>query len=101
MQKRLLDGTATRKLDPSTISGSKVLEGFGIYVVASAGQNSSYGKISMSLQAESEDTPLPVILGKLANWIGGFESSAAALLLLILLFRFLAPSFFYFLSHFF
>jgi Ca2+-transporting ATPase len=90
VQQRLLDGTATKKLDPFIISGSKVLEGVGTYLVTSVGQNSSYGKILMSLQTESEDTPLQVKLGKLANWIGGLGSGAAALLFFILLFRFVA-----------
>lgn len=90
VQRRLLDGKATKKLDPFIISGSKVLEGVGTYLVTSVGQNSSYGKILMSLQTESEDTPLQVKLGKLANWIGGLGSGAAALLFFILLFRFLA-----------
>jgi Ca2+-transporting ATPase len=90
VQQRLLDGTATRKLDPFVISGSKVLEGVGTYLVTSVGQNSSYGKILMSLQTGSEDTPLQVKLGKLANWIGGLGSGAAALLFFILLFRFIA-----------
>jgi P-type Ca2+ transporter type 2C len=90
VQQRLLNGTATKKLDPFIISGSKVLEGVGNYLVTSVGQNSSYGKILMSLQTESEDTPLQVKLGKLANWIGGLGSGVAALLFFILLFRFLA-----------
>ncbi|KAK4919790.1 plasma membrane calcium, partial [Elasticomyces elasticus] len=84
------DGTATKKLDPFIISGSKVLEGVGTFVVTSVGVNSSYGKIMMSLQTETEDTPLQVKLGKLANWIGGLGSSAAGLLFLILLIKFLA-----------
>jgi Ca2+-transporting ATPase len=90
VQQRILDGTATKKLDPFIISGSKVLEGVGTYLVTSVGENSSYGKILMSLQTDSEDTPLQVKLGKLANWIGGLGSGAAALLFFILLFRFLA-----------
>lgn len=90
VQQRLMDGTATKKLDPFIISGSKVLEGVGSYLVTSVGENSSYGKILMSLQTENEDTPLQVKLGKLANWIGGLGSGAAALLFFILLFRFLA-----------
>lgn len=87
---RILDGTATSKLDPFIISGSKVLEGVGTYLVTSVGINSSYGKILMSLQTENEETPLQVKLGHLANWIGGLGSTAAGLLFLILLIRFLA-----------
>ncbi|RMZ80985.1 hypothetical protein DV738_g2506, partial [Chaetothyriales sp. CBS 135597] len=87
---RIQEGTATAKLDPFIISGSKVLEGVGTYLVTSVGQNSSFGKIMMSLQTTNEMTPLQVKLGKLANWIGGLGSSAAGLLFLVLLIKFLA-----------
>ena len=87
---QLVDGIASRKLDPFIISGSKVLEGVGTYLVTSVGTNSSYGKILMSLQTEDEDTPLQVKLGRLANWIGGLGSGAALLLFFVLLIRFLA-----------
>ncbi len=86
---RIQDGTATSKLDPFIISGAKVLEGVGTYLVTSVGTNSSYGKILMSLQTDNEPTPLQVKLGKLANWIGGLGSSAAGLLFLVLLIKFL------------
>jgi Ca2+-transporting ATPase len=87
---RIQDGTATAKLDPFIISGSKVLEGVGTYLVTSAGVNSSYGKILMSLQTDNEPTPLQVKLGRLANWIGGLGSAAAILLFFVLLFKFVA-----------
>lgn len=88
--KRLMEGTATSKLDPFIISGSKVLEGVGTYLVTSVGVNSSFGKIMMSLQTENEDTPLQVKLGRLANWIGYLGTSAAGFLFFILLMRFVA-----------
>lgn len=88
---RLLhEGAGNPKLDPFIISGSKVLEGVGTYLVTSVGVNSSYGKILLSLQTPAESTPLQVKLARLANWIGGLGSSAAGLLFLILLARFLA-----------
>ena len=86
---QIINGTATRKLDPFIISGSKLLEGVGTYLVTSVGQNSSYGKIMMSLQTESESTPLQVKLSGLANWIGGLGSAAAGPLVPVLLIRFL------------
>lgn len=87
---RIEDSTATSKLDPFIISGSKVLEGVGTYLVTSVGVNSSFGKIMMSLQTENEDTPLQAKLANMANWIGYIGTAAAGLLFFILLIRFLA-----------
>ena len=87
---RITEGTATSKLDPFIISGSKVLEGVGTYLVTSVGVNSSFGKIMMGIQAENEETPLQVKLGRMAKWIGYLGTSAAGLLLIILTFRFIA-----------
>ena len=87
---RIENGTATSKLDPFIISGSKVLEGVGKYLVTSVGVNSSFGKVMMSLQSENEDTPLQVKLARMANWIGYLGTAAAGLLFFILLIRFLA-----------
>lgn len=72
---QIVDGTATKKLDPFIISGSKVLEGVGTYLVTSVGEHSSFGKIMLSLQTESEHTPLQVKLAGLADWIGGLGSA--------------------------
>ncbi|MCJ1432157.1 plasma membrane calcium [Xylographa pallens] len=87
--RHLEQGTASSKLDPFIISGSKVLEGVGTCLVTSVGVNSSYGKIMVSLQTETEDTPLQIKLAKMANWIGYIGSAAAGLLFVILLIRFL------------
>lgn len=87
---RIQDGTAISKLDPFLISGSKVLEGVGTYLVTSVGVNSSFGKIMMSLQIENDDTPLQVKLAHMASWIGYLGTAAAGLLFFILLIRFLA-----------
>ncbi|KAG5298995.1 cation-transporting ATPase [Histoplasma capsulatum G186AR] len=86
---RIMDGTSTKKLDPFIISGSKVIEGVGTYLVTSVGPNSTYGKIMISLQTPNDPTPLQVKLGKLANWIGGLGTAAAVILFTILLIRFL------------
>jgi Ca2+-transporting ATPase len=67
----MINGTATKRMDPFIISGSKVLEGVGTFVVTSVGPNSSYGKILISLQTPNDPTPLQVKLGNLADWIGG------------------------------
>ncbi|ETN43336.1 calcium-translocating P-type ATPase, PMCA-type [Cyphellophora europaea CBS 101466] len=83
-------GPNVKKLDPFLISGSKVLEGVGTFLVTSTGVNSSYGKIMMSLRVKTEPTPLQVKLGRMANWIGGLGSIAAGILFLIQLFRFVA-----------
>lgn len=87
---RIEEGTATSKLDPFIISGSKVLEGVGTYLVTSVGVNSSFGKVMIGLQTENEDTPLQVKLANMANWIGYLGTAAAGLLFFILLIRFLA-----------
>ena len=87
--RHLEQGTASCKLDPFIISGSKVLEGVGTCLVTSVGVNSSYGKIMVSLQTETENTPLQIKLTKMANWIGYIGSAAAGLLFFILLIRFL------------
>jgi Ca2+-transporting ATPase len=71
---RIVNGTATKKLDPFMISGSKVLEGVGTYLVTSVGPYSSYGRILLSLQESNDPTPLQVKLGRLANWIGWLGS---------------------------
>ena len=86
---RIAEGTATSKLDPFIISGSKVLEGVGTYLVTSVGVNSSFGKIMMGLQTKNEDTPLQAKLGRMANWIGYLGTTAAGLLFVVLLIRFL------------
>lgn len=63
---------ASSKLDPFIISGSKVLEGTGKYLVTSVGVNSSYGKIMMGVRQESEKTPLQVKLEGFAGAITKF-----------------------------
>ncbi|OGM45560.1 calcium transporting ATPase (Pmc1) [Aspergillus bombycis] len=85
----IINGTATRELDPFIISGSKVLEGMGTYLVTSVGCYSTNGRIMASLQTESEPTPLQVKLARLAGWIGWLGTSAALLLFFVLLIRFL------------
>ncbi|OJJ40168.1 hypothetical protein ASPWEDRAFT_63626 [Aspergillus wentii DTO 134E9] len=87
--RRIVDGTATKDLDPFILSGSKVLEGVGTYLVTSVGRFSTHGRIMSSLQTENDPTPLQVKLGRLANWIGGLGTAAAVILFLVLFIRFL------------
>lgn len=79
-----------RDMDPFIISGSKVLEGVGTYMVTSVGVNSSYGKILMAMRQDMEPTPLQVKLNGLATAIAKLGSSAALLLFAVLFIRFLA-----------
>lgn len=63
---------AAQDIDPFIISGSKVLEGLGTYLVTSVGPHSTYGRIMVSLGTETDPTPLQVKLARLATWIGWF-----------------------------
>jgi P-type Ca2+ transporter type 2C len=78
-----------KNMDPFVVSGSKVLEGVGSYLVTSVGVNSSYGKILMAMRQEMEATPLQVKLDGLATAIAKLGSLAAGLLFFVLLFRFI------------
>ncbi|KAF9383337.1 hypothetical protein CPB97_006535 [Podila verticillata] len=75
-------------VDCFIISGSKVLEGVGVYVVTGVGQNSFHGRTMMSLRTEAEDTPLQVKLNFLAERIAKLGSLAALLMLIILIIRY-------------
>ncbi|KAF9937658.1 plasma membrane calcium [Modicella reniformis] len=77
-------------VDPFIISGAKVLEGVGTYVVTGVGPNSFHGKTMMSLRTEAEDTPLQVKLNDLAERIAKLGSMAALLMLIILFIRYFA-----------
>ncbi|KAK0724204.1 hypothetical protein B0H67DRAFT_101167 [Lasiosphaeris hirsuta] len=78
------------KLDPFIISGSKVTEGTGTFLVTAVGVNSSYGRITMALHTEQEDTPLQKKLNNLADWIAKLGGGAALLLFIVLLIKFCA-----------
>ncbi|KAG0093250.1 hypothetical protein BGZ92_006743 [Podila epicladia] len=71
------------------ISGSKVLEGVGLYVVTGVGENSFHGKTMMSLRTDPESTPLQAKLNDLAERIAKLGFLAAILMLVILIIRFL------------
>ncbi|KAI8186896.1 Calcium-transporting ATPase 2 [Colletotrichum sp. SAR 10_75] len=77
------------KLDPFIISGSKVQEGTGAFLVTAVGVNSSYGRITMSLRTEQEETPLQRKLNILADFIAKAGGAAGLLLFVALFIRFL------------
>ncbi|KAF5623465.1 Ca2+-transporting ATPase [Fusarium sp. NRRL 52700] len=87
---RKLDTKEVEKLDPFVISGSKVNEGNGTFLVTAVGVNSSYGRISMALHTEQEDTPLQKKLNILADWIAKVGAGAALLLFVVLFIKFCA-----------
>ena len=71
----ITEGRANKTLDPFMVSGSKVLEGVGTYLVTGVGPFSTYGRLMLSLQVSNDPTPLQVKLGHLANWIGYLGSA--------------------------
>ncbi|KAL6718058.1 plasma membrane calcium [Lecanora helva] len=77
------------KMDPFIISGGKVSEGIGTFLVTAVGVNSSHGKIIMSFQDESQTTPLQMKLNILAEWIAKLGLGAGLLLFIGTFIRFL------------
>ena len=77
------------KMDPFIISGGKVTEGIGTFLVTAVGVNSSHGKIIMSFQDESQTTPLQVKLNVLAEWIAKLGLGAGLVLFIATFIRFL------------
>ncbi|KIV88341.1 calcium-translocating P-type ATPase, PMCA-type [Exophiala mesophila] len=78
-----------KKMDPFILSGGKVSEGFGTFLVTSVGVNSSYGKTLMSLQDEGQTTPLQSKLNILADYIAKLGLAAGLLLFVVLFIKFL------------
>lgn len=79
------------KLDPFIISGSKVNEGTGTFLVTAVGVNSSYGRTTMSLQTgDPEPTPLQKKLAVLADFIAKVGGGAGLLLFVVLFIKFCA-----------
>lgn len=65
--------------DPFMLSGTKVLDGIGTYVVIAVGPNSLNGKTLLSLQGEVDDTPLQKKLEDLAESTFLFDLSTFVL----------------------
>ncbi|KAJ2926822.1 hypothetical protein H1R20_g10267, partial [Candolleomyces eurysporus] len=81
--------------DPNTlhcdcfmVSGSKVLEGVGKYVVVAVGTKSFNGRIMMALRGDTENTPLQLKLNALAELIAKIGSAAGLALFIALMIRF-------------
>lgn len=79
----------SHKLDAFMLSGSKVLEGTGVFLVTAVGENSMHGRTMMSLQDEIEATPLQEKLNNMAESIAKFGLAAAIVLFVALFIRFL------------
>lgn len=79
-----------KKLDPFILSGAKVQEGVGKFLVVATGVNSGYGKTMMSLHEENEVTPLQSKLNTLAEYIAKLGGAAALLLFIVLFIKFCA-----------
>ena len=77
------------KMDPFIISGGKVTEGIGTFLVTSVGVNSSYGKTMMSLREDAQTTPLQSKLNVLAEYIAKLGLSAGLILFIAVFIRFL------------
>ncbi|KAJ4479980.1 Ca-transporting ATPase [Lentinula aciculospora] len=75
-------------VDSFVVSGSKVLEGVGRYVVIAVGQKSFNGRIMMALRGDSENTPLQLKLNDLAELIAKLGSAAGLILFTALMIRF-------------
>jgi len=78
------------KMDPFILSGAKVTEGIGTFLVTSVGVNSSYGKTMMALREPGQTTPLQSKLNVLAEYIAKLGLAAGLLLFVVALIKFLA-----------
>lgn len=79
-----------KKMDPFILSGAKVTEGIGTFLVTSVGINSSYGKMMMALREDAQTTPLQSKLNVLAEYIAKLGLAAGLLLFVVVLIKFLA-----------
>ncbi|KAJ5904063.1 ATPase P-type K/Mg/Cd/Cu/Zn/Na/Ca/Na/H-transporter [Penicillium tannophilum] len=78
-----------KKMDPFIISGAKVSEGVGTFLVTATGVNATHGRTLMSLQEEGETTPLQTKLNKLAEYIAKLGLASGLLLFVVLFIKFL------------
>ncbi|OQE08176.1 hypothetical protein PENFLA_c140G00681 [Penicillium flavigenum] len=78
-----------KKMDPFIMSGAKVEEGIGTFLVTAIGVHTAYGRTMMSLQNEGEITPLQVKLDVLADYIAKIGLASGLLLFVALFIKFL------------
>ncbi|CAG8427274.1 unnamed protein product [Penicillium salamii] len=79
-----------KKIDPFIISGAKVSEGVGTFLVTATGMHATFGRTMMSLQEEGETTPLQTKLNVLAEYIAKLGLASGLLLFVVLFIKFLA-----------
>ncbi|KAK4034511.1 Ca2+-transporting ATPase [Parachaetomium inaequale] len=84
------DASAIAKLDPFLLSGARVLDGVGTFLVTAVGPHSSLGRTMMALRHDPGMTPLQARLGVLAGYIAKLGSAAGLLLFIVLFIEFLA-----------
>ncbi|KAJ7871380.1 Ca-transporting ATPase [Mycena olivaceomarginata] len=75
-------------IDCFIVSGSKVLEGVGKYVVVAVGTKSFNSRIMMALRGDADSTPLQIKLNALAELIARLGGAAGLILFTALLIRF-------------
>ena len=81
--------SATKKMDPYVLSGARVSDGVGEFLVTAVGVHSSHGKTMMSLREDNDITPLQYKLNILAGYIAKLGSAAGLILFSVLLILFL------------
>jgi Ca2+-transporting ATPase len=78
-----------KKMDPFILSGARVMEGAGSFLVTSTGVHSCYGRTMMALNEDPEITPLQSKLNVIAEYIAKLGGAVALLLFLVLFIIFL------------
>ncbi|KAL2190273.1 calcium-translocating P-type ATPase [Thermothelomyces heterothallicus CBS 203.75] len=84
------DARTLAKMDPFLLSGSRVLDGVGTFLVTAVGRHSVYGRTRMALRTDPGMTPLQGRLNVLAGYIAKLGSGAGLLLFTVLFIEFLA-----------
>jgi Ca2+-transporting ATPase len=82
----------SREKDPFLLSGCKVTDGSGQYLVTAVGPNSEWGKTLASLGDKSRPTPLQENLDEMAGMIGKIGMSVAVLVFVVLVLWWLIPA---------